>query len=135
MVVDGRGTKISYNDLNMRLDVDKTMEGLAVHSISGLLSRWIYPARTNLVQPAFDFGEDFDKKVLEVFPDRPLQNEKITYDEKMGQFTYQVDERKARVDSVDLQVKLISFTDIKKRPIVVEMVNESNDLEKKGEWH
>jgi len=131
VVVDGRGTKISYGDLNMSLRVDKTMEGLATKSISDLLSKWISPGRTILVQPVFDFGEDFEKRVSEVFPDRPLRNEKMEYNENTGQFTYLVEERKARVDSVGLQVKLISFSNTKKKPIMVEMVSVSNELEKK----
>jgi len=130
VIADGRETTTSYKALDITLKVDQTMENLNVKSISGLLTKWLSSSRTTVIQPVFEFGEDFENRVSEFFPIRPLTNESTDFDNDSGLMTYSVTERKARVDPVELQVKLITFSYTRKKPIIVEMINVSSDLEK-----
>ncbi|KKT64115.1 MAG: ErfK family cell surface protein [Microgenomates group bacterium GW2011_GWC1_44_37] len=131
VIVEGRRTRIIYSDLNITLRVDKTMESLEMKSISDLLSKWMTASRTTMIQPVFEFGEGFENRVSEIFSVRPLKNESTHYDNAAGLFVYSAEGRKARVDAMELQVKLITFFDTKKKQLIVEMVSESSDLEKR----
>ena len=125
-------TKVSYRDLGISLDIDKTMECLEIKRISDLVKRWVFSANNiTLIQPVFEFGDDFEKLAEEKFPKRSLINESVAYNTDSGLFDYNVDVRKARVDTVDFQAKLITFSEIKSKPIEIEMIGESSNLEKK----
>jgi hypothetical protein len=101
-------------------------------SITEVLNKWIFSlSRITVIQPTFIFGDDFEKLVSEKLPKKLLLNERISYNRDSGLFDYLVDERKTRVDTIDLQVKLITFSDFGDRSISAEMISESNELEKR----
>ncbi len=130
VVVEGKETKIRYIDLEMSLDVEQTMKGLEIKNITTLLYNWwASPVRTTLIQPVFTFGEDFDRLVIEKFPVKPLVNESISYNKSLGLFEYQVNKRKSVIDTVDLLAKLVTFSDVGKKPKFVNMIDQSNELE------
>lgn len=132
VLVGGEKTTVNYADLSMALDINKTMEGLKISSISDLIDKWLFsPSRKTLLQPVFIFGDDFEKLAIEKLPKKELSDEKIVFNPETGLFDYSVGERKSNIDAVDLQVKLISFSDAKPGPISAENIVESSDLERK----
>lgn len=130
IAVDGITSRIKYSDLDITLNTKETMNGLRIVDLSDLLNRWLSPASATVIQPVFVFGQDFENRVTILFPGKTLKNERVEYNKETGVFDYMVDERKSRIDLVDLQAKLMTFRDTKKKTIAVEMINESNGLEK-----
>lgn len=132
VIADGREVRLHYADLGMNLDVNRTMEGLESEGVKDLINNW-FSKNTILIQPVFEFTEDFEKKAIATFPINSLKNEGAVFDNVSGLVEYFVEERKARIDTVDLQARLVTFTDFNKKPVVVEMISESSDLERKVE--
>lgn len=132
LLIDGEKRTVGYADMGVTIDIDKTMEGFKTVSVTDLINKWVFsPSRMTLLQPIFIFSEDFEKIAIDKLPKKDVSNEKIVFDKDKGVFDYSVGQRKMKVDTVDLQVKLVTISKLRSEPIEVEMVSESDDLEKR----
>lgn len=135
VVVEGRMSEVKYSDMGIVLDVEKTMDQIDGKSLREILGKWLFLDNTrHLIQPYFDIDENYDQLAIEKLPKRSLLNEGVNYMKANGFFEYLADQRKAKVDTVDLLTKLVTFSRSNNDTYELRMIDEDSELEKRVDF-